>query len=61
MRIEEEIFYPALHRGVTGNEELHNEVLVEHQGAKRLIEEIEGSVGAWDPAFSTRESKCCPK
>ncbi len=51
-RIEEEIFYPAFIEA-TRNEELHNEALVEHQGAKRLIEEIEGSAGG-DPLFDAR-------
>jgi len=51
-RIEEEIFYPAFIEA-TGNEDLHNEALVEHQGAKRLIEEIEGSAGG-DPLFDAR-------
>ena len=44
-RIEEEIFYPAFIEA-TGDKELHNEALVEHQGAKRLIEEIENSGAA---------------
>ena len=51
-RIEEEIFYPAFLEA-TGNDELHNEAIVEHQGAKRLIEEIESSV-AGDPLFDAR-------
>ena len=51
-RIEEEIFYPAFIEA-TGDKELHNEALVEHEGAKRLIEEIENS-GAADPLFDAR-------
>ena len=47
-RLEEEIFYPAFIQA-TGNKELHNEALVEHQGAKALIAEIEE--GAADDAL----------
>lgn len=39
-QIEEEIFYPAA-REATGDNDLLDEALVEHAGAKRLIEEIE--------------------
>jgi len=39
-RIEEEIFYPAA-RQATGDEDLLDEALVEHAGAKHLIGEIE--------------------
>lgn len=39
-QIEEEIFYPAA-REATGDEDLLDEALVEHAGAKHLIEEIE--------------------
>ena len=39
-RIEEEIFYPAA-RKATGDEDLLDEALVEHAGAKHLISEIE--------------------
>jgi hemerythrin superfamily protein len=39
-QIEEEIFYPAA-REATRDEDLLDEALVEHAGAKRLIEEIE--------------------
>ena len=52
MRIEEEIFYPAF-IDATGNKDLHNEAVVEHDGAKKLIQEIEGSV-AGDPLFEAR-------
>jgi hypothetical protein len=40
--IEEEIFYPAYLEG-TDDQEMHHEAEVEHNGAKRLIAEIEGS------------------
>ena len=39
-QIEEEIFYPA-YLEATGDEEMHDEAHVEHQGAKNLISEIE--------------------
>jgi len=39
-QIEEEIFYPAA-RKATGDEDLLDEALVEHAGAKHLIGEIE--------------------
>lgn len=37
--IEEEIFYPAF-LDATGDEDLHDEAFVEHEGAKRLIDQI---------------------
>jgi hemerythrin superfamily protein len=40
--IEEEIFYPAFLEA-TGEEDIHHEAEVEHDGAKRLIEQIEAS------------------
>jgi hemerythrin superfamily protein len=40
MQIEEEIFYPAA-REATGDDDLLDEAVVEHAGAKRLIDEIE--------------------
>ena len=40
--IEEEIFYPAFLEA-TEEEELHHEAAVEHDGAKKLIAEIESS------------------
>lgn len=40
MQIEEEIFYPAV-REATGDDDLLDEAVVEHAGAKRLIDEIE--------------------
>lgn len=39
-QIEEEIFYPAA-RKVTGDDDLLDEAVVEHAGAKQLIAEIE--------------------
>jgi hemerythrin superfamily protein len=47
--IEEEIFYPAFLKA-TGAKDIHNEALVEHDGAKKLIAEIEAS-GPNDPLF----------
>jgi hemerythrin superfamily protein len=41
-QIEEEIFYPAFFEA-TEDTELHHEAIVEHDGAKRLIEQIEAS------------------
>ncbi len=38
--IEEEIFYPA-YLEATGDQELNDEAIVEHDGAKKLIAEIE--------------------
>jgi hemerythrin superfamily protein len=40
--IEEEIFYPAF-LDATGETDLHHEAEIEHEGAKRLIAEIEES------------------
>jgi len=40
--IEEEIFYPAFLEA-TEDKEMHHEAEVEHNGAKKLIAEIEGS------------------
>ncbi len=40
--IEEEIFYPAFLEA-TGEDALHNEALVEHDAAKKLIGDIQGS------------------
>jgi hypothetical protein len=40
--IEEELFYPAFFEA-TQEEELHHEAIVEHNGAKKLIAEIEAS------------------
>jgi hemerythrin superfamily protein len=41
-QIEEEIFYPAFLKA-TQEEDIHHEAEVEHNGAKRLIAEIEAS------------------
>lgn len=41
-KIEEEIFYPAFLQA-TGDEDIHHEAEVEHDGAKRLIADIEAS------------------
>jgi hypothetical protein len=41
-QIEEEIFYPAFYEA-TGEEDLHHEAVIEHDGAKKLIAEIESS------------------
>jgi hemerythrin superfamily protein len=41
-QIEEEIFYPAFIEA-TQDEDLHHEAIVEHDGAKKLIAEIEES------------------
>lgn len=40
--IEEEIFYPAFLEA-TGDKDLHHEAIIEHDGAKKLIAEIEAS------------------
>lgn len=41
-KIEEEIFYPAFLEA-TEEEDMHHEAAIEHDGAKKLIAEIEGS------------------
>ena len=51
-QIEEEIFYPAF-LAATGNEDIHHEAEVEHQGAKNLIAEIE-QTGPDDEYFEAR-------
>jgi hemerythrin superfamily protein len=50
--IEEEIFYPAFF-SATGEKELHHEAEVEHEGAKKLIAEIEKS-GPEDDYFDAK-------
>ena len=50
--IEEEIFYPAFLEA-TGDTEIHHEAEIEHEGAKRLIEEIESN-GSRDDHFEAR-------
>ena len=52
--IEEAIFYPAFLEA-TGDTEIHHEAEIEHEGAKRLIEEI-GSTGPSDDHFEARVS-----
>jgi hemerythrin superfamily protein len=41
-QIEEEIFYPAFLEA-TGNKDIHHEAEIEHDGAKKLIAQIEAS------------------
>ena len=50
--IEEEIFYPAF-IAATQDEDLHHEAIVEHDGAKDLIAEIEAS-GPDDEYFDAK-------
>jgi hemerythrin superfamily protein len=45
--IEEEIFYPAFLRA-TKDKDMHHEAIVEHEGAKKLIAEIQSSSPAND-------------
>jgi len=40
-QIEEEIFYPAFLEA-TEDKDMHHEAMVEHEGAKRLIAELQG-------------------
>jgi hemerythrin superfamily protein len=51
-RIEEEIFYPAFIEA-TGDTAMHDEALIEHDGAKKLIAEIETGSQA-DSMFDAR-------
>jgi hemerythrin superfamily protein len=53
-QIEEEIFYPAFYEA-TQEEDLHHEAVIEHDGAKKLIAEIESS-GPGDEYFDARVS-----
>jgi hypothetical protein len=53
-KIEEEIFYPAFLEA-TEEEDLHHEAAIEHDGAKKLIAEIEGS-SPKDEYFDARVS-----
>jgi hemerythrin superfamily protein len=53
-QIEEEIFYPAFFEA-TSDEDLHHEAIIEHDGAKKLIAEIE-SLGPSDEYFDARVS-----
>lgn len=50
--IEEEIFYPAFYEA-TGEKSIHHEAEVEHEGAKKLIAEIEAS-GPQDDYFDAK-------
>jgi hemerythrin superfamily protein len=50
--IEEEIFYPAFLEA-SEDKDLHHEAVVEHDGAKHLIEEIEAG-GAGDDYFDAK-------
>jgi hemerythrin superfamily protein len=51
-QIEEEIFYPAFIEA-TSDEDMHHEAVIEHDGAKKLIAEIE-SLGPSDEYFDAR-------
>ena len=51
-RIEEEIFYPAF-IAATEDEALHHEAIIEHDGAKKLIAQIQASTPA-DEYFDAR-------
>lgn len=51
-RIEEEIFYPAFLEA-TEDKDLHHEAVVEHDGAKKLIAEIE-KMSAVDDYFDAK-------
>ena len=53
-QIEEEIFYPAFYEA-TQQEDLHHEAIVEHDGAKKLIAEIE-STGPEEEFYDARVS-----
>jgi hemerythrin superfamily protein len=53
-QIEEEIFYPAFLQAA-GEEDIHHEAIVEHDGAKKLIAEIESASPA-DDYFDARVS-----
>lgn len=50
--IEEEIFYPAF-LAATEDRDMHHEAIIEHDGAKKLIAEIESS----DPSDDYYDSK----
>jgi hemerythrin-like domain-containing protein len=51
-KLEEEVFYPAV-RGALDDEDLMNEALVEHDGAKSLIQDLEG-MDAGDEMFNAK-------
>jgi hemerythrin superfamily protein len=46
-QIEEEIFYPAF-LSATKDKDMHHEAVIEHDGAKKLIADIQGSTPADD-------------
>ena len=50
--LEEEVFYPAV-RGAVDDDDLMNEALVEHDGAKSLIADLEG-MDAGDEMFNAK-------
>ncbi|MGI9245829.1 MAG: hemerythrin domain-containing protein [Steroidobacteraceae bacterium] len=52
--IEEEILYPAFYEA-TQDQDLHHEAIIEHDGVKKLIAEIESS-GPDDEYFDARVS-----
>jgi hemerythrin superfamily protein len=51
-RVEEEVFYPAV-RGAVEDDDLMNEALVEHDGAKSLIHDLE-RMDAGDEMFNAK-------
>jgi hemerythrin superfamily protein len=51
-KIEEEIFYPAFLEA-TGDKDIHHEAQIEHDGAKKLIAQIEGASSS-DEYFDSR-------
>jgi hemerythrin superfamily protein len=51
-QIEEELFYPAFF-DATADKDLHHEAIVEHAGAKKLIQEIKAS-GPEDDYFEAK-------
>lgn len=51
-RIEEEIFYPAF-LAATADKDMHHEAVVEHDGAKKLIAQIE-AMRAGDDYFEAK-------
>ena len=52
--IEEEIFYPSF-LDATGDQDMYDEALVEHEGAKKLVAEIEASAPG-EPQFDAKVS-----
>lgn len=51
--IEEELFYPAAHKALSDGDDLLNEAMVEHAGAKDLIAQIKAG-NASDPMTCAR-------